>query len=90
MKAASSVCLFYHVGSIKASPSLNLKVAVAVFSGRSRPSDKGRGGGGGGGKAGYPDPEIYIRGVQSQKNFFFSPSGLSRGGSTGIPSLSLV
>ena len=58
MKATSSLCLFYHVGSIKASPSLNLKVAVAVFSGRSRPSDKGRGWGGRG-KAGYPDPEIY-------------------------------
>ena len=50
MKAISSLCLFYHVGSIlKASPSLNLKVAVAVFSGGSRPSDKDGGGGWGGG-----------------------------------------
>ena len=46
VKAISSLCLFYHVGSIKASPSLNLKVAVAVSSGESRPSDKDGGGGG--------------------------------------------
>ena len=57
VKAISSLCLFYHVGSIKASPSLNLKVAVAVFSGRSRPS-------------GWSPRPWNIRGVRSQKNIF--------------------
>lgn len=41
VKAISSLCLFYHVGSINASLALNLKVAVTLFSSGSRPWDKG-------------------------------------------------
>ena len=66
VKAISSLCLFYHVGSINASPALNLKVAVTLFSSGSRPSDKGGEGRGGG--IGHLDPEIW-RGVPSQKIF---------------------
>ena len=84
MKATSSLCLFYHVDSIKVSPSLHLKVAVAVFSGGSTSSDKA----GWGGR--LVTQTLTYKGGPVPKKFFFSPWGLGRGGSTGIPSLSLV